>query len=188
MRTRLVTTAVVLGALAAAHGSAQAATATLDGKKTKKLTATFSPAPQSHDSDLVTDAAKSNVDRTTCAAPRCERLPFVFKPAKGVKGGMAFTVAWSVPGEDIDLYVAEIAKDGSSAGEVAHCGASAGTSERLQLSSSDFKPGKKYALIADFYRSTGGKVTATVTFPGTTAIKTTAPSTVDGVVPINCGL
>ena len=189
MQIRFVATLAVAGGLVLSHTGAQAAgTPTLDGKKTKTLSTTFTPTPQSHDSDLITDQVKSSTDRTMCTAPRCGWMPFVFKPAKGVKGGMAFTITWSVPGEDIDLYVAEVAKDGSSGGEVAHCGASAGTSERIQLSSSDFKAGKKYALIADFYRSTGGKVTATIAFPGTTSIKTTAPSTVDGALPINCGL
>jgi len=189
MKIRALATLAVVAAFALSHTGAQAAgVRTLDGKKTKTLTATFTPAPNSHDADLVTDSLKSDVDRTQCAPPRCGFLPFVFLPAKGVKGGVAFTITWSTPGEDIDLYVAAIGKDGTSDGEVAHCGASAGTSERIQLTSRDFKPGKKYALIADFYRTTGGKVTATVAFPGTTAIKKSAPAAVDSVLPTNCGL
>jgi hypothetical protein len=189
MKIRVLAAVGVAGALALSHSGAQAAAVpVLDGKKTKKLSVTFTPAPQAHDSDFFTDSLKANADRTNCTAPRCGWLPFVFKPAKGVKGGVAFTLTWSAPGEDMDLYVVEVAKDGTSGGQLADCGAAAGSSERIQLSSSDFKPGKKYALLADFYRSTGGKVTATVAFPGTTPIKSTVPGPLDSVQSVNCGL
>ena len=58
------------------------------------------------------------------------------------------------------------------------------------MSGSSFKPGRTYALVADFYRATGtDKVTATVAFPGTTQFKTTVPASVDPkLVKENCGL
>lgn len=185
MKTRLIAAATLAGALALALPSAQAGTAVLDGKKVTKLTVEATPAAQSNDKDL---ASLSGPERVACTAPRCVRLPFVFKPAKGVKGNLAFVASWAAPVEDYDLYVAEIAKDGS-ASEVAHCGAAAGTSEKIELATDAFKSGKTYALIIDFYRASGAqKVTGTVSFPGTAGIKATVPSQVDGTQPVNCGL
>ena len=185
---RPVVGVALLASLAVAHSGAQAATPpTLDGKKVKTLTATFSPKQQDNDADI---ASITSSDRTECAATRCGRLPFVFKPAKGVKGNVAFTINWSVPGQDFDLYVAEIAKDGSYS-QLESCGTFAGTSEKIQLPGSDFKPGKKYALVADYYRATGtDKLTATVAFPGDAHIATTVPAAAeDGSgFKVDCGL
>ena len=187
MKTRLVTAATIAGALALSLSGAQAATPTLDGKKVKTLSASFTPAPQDNDAAAATDQAPGAAERVACAAPRCGRVPFVYKPAKGVKGGVSFKISWSLPGEDMDLYVAEIAKDGS-ASLIASCGASAGTSEQLLVDSSAFKSGKTYALVADFYRATGRSVTATVSLPGAVNNKSTAPAAIDDVLPTNCGL
>ena len=186
MKTRLVTATVLAGALALSVSGAQAATPVLDGKKVKTLTLKSTPTAQDNDSDLVTGLA-GGPERVACAAPRCARLPFVFKPAKGVTGNVAFTTSWSVPAEDMDLYVAQVLKDGS-ASEIAHCGASVGTGEKIVLPASTFKPGKTYALIVDFYRATGQSVTSTVSFPGSAAVSSTVPADVDDLQPTNCGL
>ena len=185
MKTRLIAAAGLAGALALALPSAQAGTAVLDGKKVQKLTLEASPTAQSNDKDL---ASLSGPERVACTAPRCARLPFVYKPAKGVTGNLAFVASWSIPAEDYDLYVAELAKDGS-ASEIAHCGAAAGTSEKIELAPDAFKAGKTYALIIDFYRSSGTqKVTGTVSFPGSAGVKSTVPAAVDSQQPINCSL
>jgi hypothetical protein len=188
VKVRLVTATVLAGGLVASMSGAHAGGApVLDGKKVTSITTTFSPAAQDHDGDLVTDqVAKTN--RDDCKDARCGRLNFMFKPAKGVKGNLKFTINWTVPVEDFDLYVAEVAKDGS-ASDIGHCGGSAGTSEQVNLDSSAFKTGKTYVLIADYYRATGSdKVTATVAFPAASTAKTTIPATVDGLEPVNCGL
>jgi hypothetical protein len=186
VKIRLITAAVVAGGLVASMSGAEAAVKTLDGAKTKTLTATFTPTAQDNDSDLVTGLA-GGPERVACAAPRCARLPFLYKPAKGVKGPLSFKLTWSVPAEDMDLYVAELDKRGEAT-ELAHCGASAGTSEQLLVDASTFKSGKTYALIADFYRATGSAVTATVSLPGAVTNKAVVPDAVDSLQPTNCGL
>lgn len=187
MKLRLLTAAALVGALAFSVAGAEAGTAVLDGKKVKTLTMVSTPTAQDNDADFVTGQT-GGPERVACAAPRCARLPFVFKPAKGVKGNLAFTIQWSLPVEDYDLYVAEIAKDGS-ASQIETCGTFAGTSEKVELSSDTFKSGKTYALIVDFYRVTGAqKVTSTVSFPGSAGIKSTVPAQVDDLQTTNCGL
>lgn len=188
MKVRLVTAATIVGALALSMSGAQAAPAkVLDGKKVKVLTLKAVGAPQDHDSAFVTGSAGLDPERVECAMPRCARMDFVYKPAKGVRGDLAFAANWTVPAADIDLYVAEIAKDGS-ASELASCGASVGTSEKIFLDRTNFKPGKRYAVIVDFYRTANEAVTATVTMPGTNTVKATAPAAVDDNQKVNCGL
>ena len=186
MKNRLIAAAGLAGALVVALPSAQAGTAVLDGKKVTTLTMESTPTAQTHDETFVTELP-GGPERVSCTGTRCARLPFVFKPAKGVTGNLAFTIAWSVPVEDYDLYVAEIAKDGSAT-EIAHCGTSGGTTEKLELGSDAFKSGKTYALIVDFYRSVGQKVTSKISFPGSAGIKQTVPAAVDSLQPTNCGL
>lgn len=193
MNVRLVLVPAVVGGLLVGTLGASAAPRTLDGKRVKTLTATYTPAPQDNDADLVagqfagTPVPVAPGERVACKAPRCARLEFVYLPAKGVKGGLAFQTTWSTPGTDVDLYVAEIAKDGT-ASEIAHCGATAGTSEKIFLAGSNFRPGRKYAVITDFYRVLSDKVTTQVSFPGKDMLKTTVPSQADAFLGANCGL
>lgn len=187
MRKRLVLTAAVLSAAAVALPSASAATTpVLDGRKVKSLTLKATSTLQDHDSDFVTGLT-GGPERVDCQAPRCAKLPFVYKPAKGVRGGLAFSISWTVPGSDMDLYVAEIGKQGNT--QIATCGASAGTSEKIYLEPGSLRPGRTYALIVDFYRTPGEAVTGSVTFPGKNDVATDVPASIDGkVVSINCGL
>lgn len=187
MKIRLLTAAAVTGVLTLATVGAHAATPVLDGKKVKVLTLTTVAAPQDHDADLVTGSLGTGPARVSCVAPRCARLPFRYQPAKGVTGNVAFLLTWTVPVADIDLYVAEIGKDGSST-QLAGCGASFGTSEKIYLPAASFKPGKTYALIADFYRTVNETVKASVTMPGSSAMKTTVPANVDNLQKVNCGM
>ena len=185
MRTRLTFTAAAVAALALAAPAALAspAPATLDGKKITKLTLEATTTAQTHDETFVTEQAVP-ADRMQCDKPRCAVLPFVYKPAKGVKGDVAFTVTWGSPGSDFDLYVVSIDKNGRT--KLASCGGSTGSSEKVFLTADSFKPGKTYGLLVDFYRTPGEKVTGTVEMPGANTVKTTVPSAVDAFGPVNC--
>jgi hypothetical protein len=186
MRKRLVLAAAAFSAVALAVPAALASsTPVLDGKKTTKLTLNATAPMQDNDADLVTDSATHN-DRMACGPARCAVLPFVYKPAKGVKGDVAFTLTWTVPASDFDLYVVSIGKDGRT--DMGHCAGSGGTSEKVFLTADNFKAGKTYGLLADFYRTPGEKVTGTVEMPGTNTIATTVPSAVDSIQGINCTL
>ncbi|MFN2523971.1 MAG: hypothetical protein ABR614_11750, partial [Mycobacteriales bacterium] len=174
MRTRLALTAAVAGAVALVAPSALAASGppVLDGKKVKELKLDAAAGPQTHDESLATGFATGE-DRMQCGPERCAVLPFVYKPAKGVKGDVLFSINWNTPGSDFDLYVVQIDKNGRT--KVGSCGGSAGLSEKVFLSADNFKPGKTYGLLADFYRTPGEKVTGSVTMPASNTIKTTVP-------------
>ncbi|MCW2735640.1 hypothetical protein [Nocardioides sp.] len=185
MRNRLVLAAAALSALALAAPAALAgpATPTLDGKKTTKLTVSLAGGLQDNDKDA---ADLSGADRADCAAPRCGVLKFVFKPAAGVKADTLFNIKWTNPASDIDLYVAEVGKSGMS--DVAHCGGIGNTSETVFIPAGTFKPGKTYALVADFFRSVNETVTGTVTMPAA-APSAPVPAAADSAVyPVNCTL
>lgn len=186
MKTRLVTATALVGAVAAFAGSASAAPApVLDGKKTKVLTLKATGAAQSNDTSLVTGSAGLDGERVECAPPRCARMDFTYKPAKGVKGDVMFEATWTNPASDVDLYVAALDKSGFPT-QIGSCGSSIGTSEKVFLDASSFKSGKKYALIVDFYRTANEAVTATATMPGTNTIGTTVPAAADDALLLNC--
>ena len=177
MQIRLATAAVLIGVLAASASGAQAAgPKVLDGKKVKVLTLTAAAGLQDHDSDNVTELkdALNPGDRADCAPPRCAKLLFVYKPAKGVKGNVAFDLTWTNVASDFDLYVASIERDGTAT-TMDQCGGSGGSHEKVYLDASNFKAGKTYALVADFYRSVNDTVTGHVTMPGADQVKKTAP-------------
>lgn len=187
MRKRLVLTAAAFSALVVAVPSALAAPApVLDGKKTTKLTLTAPAGAQTHDETLVTGVATGE-DRMQCAADRCAVLPFVYQPAKGVKGDVLFTLTWGTPGADFDLYAVAIEKDGSRT-KLGSCGGSTGTSEKVFMTADNFKAGKTYALLADFYRTPGEKVTGTVQMPADSSIPATVPAAADEFALVNCTL
>jgi hypothetical protein len=195
MNVRHVLVPALLGALLAGTVSASAATPTLDGKKVKVLTATYTPEAQDHDSDQVTDAlgevpapvpGATDGDKVSCSTPRCGRLVFVYKPAKRVSGGVMVETTWSLLADDIDLYVAEIAKDGSAT-KVAGCATTGGTSEKVYLAPGTLRPGKKYAIVTDFFRVVSDTVTTRVSFPGTDTTKAPVPAGVNQFLGVNCG-
>jgi hypothetical protein len=178
MRARIPVIVAAAAALLAAI-PANAATKTLDGKKTKVLTFKDVVAKaQDNDRDVVSAA-----DRTSCAAPRCARFTFRYLPAKGVrKGPFSVRIAWTLPVEDYDLYVVQ-----DNAGEVAQCGAGAGTSETAVIPTP--VPGHRYTVIVDHFRALPDTVTVNVAFPATAKVATAVPSNVDDKVePINCGI
>jgi hypothetical protein len=187
MRKRLILTAAAFSAMVVAVPAALAApTPVLDGKKTTKLTLTATAGAQTHDESLVTGFATGE-DRMQCAADRCAVLPFVYKPAAGVKGDVMFTLTWGTPGADFDLYAVAIEKDGSRT-KLGSCGGSAGTSEKVFMTADTFKAGKTYALLADFYRTPGEKITGTVEMPAQSSIPSTVPADVDELALVNCTL
>lgn len=192
MKARLVLVPVLAGALAVMTTGAGAATPkTLDGKKVKKLTLVASGGTQDHDETNVTEALDAP-DRADCAPPRCAKLPFVWKPAKGVKGDVMFTITWSNPATDYDLYVAEVARDGSTSTlDGQSCGGTGGTSEKVFVTKDKFKPGKTYAMVVDFYRSVNDTVNGTVEMGVPSTIKHPVPDQYDGQFPgtlfkVNC--
>jgi hypothetical protein len=189
MRVRPLIAAAAVAVIAATI-PAQAATPTLDGKKVKTLTFKGTTTPQSNDVDLVTDVAAAGPmpvrpdDYMHCPATRCFTWKFLYKPAKGVRSGpVSVKLAWTIPVQDIDLYVFD-AKTGGDAG---HCGASAGTSETVTIDPAT--PGHTYYVVADQYRSVPDTVTATVQFPAAkfTPQVSQAPSDAEGF-PVACGL
>jgi hypothetical protein len=188
VKTRVLLCSAIAAGLLAGVPGAEAATPTLDGKKTKTLSFTAVAAPQANDV-TATQNDLDGVERVTCSPPLCASFDFVYKPAKGVKAiGLAFESSWTVPvGVDIDFYVAAVDKRGDAT-EIASCGASAGNRERIYLPASDFKSGKKYRMIAYFYRAANETVTTKVTFNGANEVPATVPSDAEAAAPINCGL
>ena len=187
MKVRLATAAVLLGVLAAGTPGAQAANPVLDGKKIKVLSLTASGGLQSNDKD---QAQLKTPDRADCAAPRCARLPFTYKPAKGVNGDLMFTVTWTNPASDIDLYAGEVGKDGSTT-TIDSCGGTGTASEKVFVPAASLKSGKTYVLVVDWFRSLNETAKATVQIGVPSSIKATVPPQYDGKVPgtlfkVNC--
>jgi uncharacterized protein YjiK len=179
MRVRhLLALATAALAVATAVPTHAAGIATLDGKKVRKIVRTASGGLQANDADT---ASIDDVNRADCAMPRCYRLDFVYQPAPGVKGNVLFKITWTNPASDYDLYVTT-----DKRGQLAHCGGPGGLGEQLVLSGKSLKPGKRYSLVADFFRSVNDKVTATVEFPTATAAGTAVPAAADTIFPANC--
>jgi hypothetical protein len=189
MRARLVLLPVLVAGLVLSLSGAEAATKALDGKKVKSLAWTVVGAPQDNDPSLATDQLPGgDSERVHCAPPRCAILPFGYVPAKGVKPAkdLAFEAAWSTPGADIDLYVAEIDKYGDLT-EIDHCGAGVGSSEKVWIPGTEFKAGRKYAVVVDFYRTVNESVKVTALWNGPNTMTTTIPAQADAVAGQNCG-
>jgi hypothetical protein len=190
MRYRLMLAAGATAAVAAAALPSHAAgTPVLDGKKTKALSFKLASSPQTNDVNLVTDLTDlatttpvSRPDMANCPSTRCLSYSFVYKPAKHVKSGpFSVKIAWTIPGQDYDLYLIE------NGVEVGHCGASGGTSEVVVLDTP--LKGKTYKVVVDEYRAAPDTVTGAVSFPAADKIGTTAPSQFDdNGFPTNCGL
>jgi hypothetical protein len=186
MRSRLVLAVAALSAIAVTAPAALAGPAApvMDGKKVKKLTLSAMTTAQSNDTILATEVVNGS-ERMSCDATKCAVLPFVYKPAKGVKGDVMFTINWATPGSDFDLYAVSIDKNGDRT-QLGTCGGSVGQTEKVFLSSDNFKPGKTYALLAYFFRTPGEKLTGTVEMPGTNTIKSSVPADADEIALVNC--
>jgi hypothetical protein len=183
VKIRLIASAAVAAALALSMSGAEAATPTMDGKKVKALTMVGKGGLQTNDKDLVID----NPDRVGCTGARCGKLKFIYKPAKGVRGGLMLTSTWTNPLSDIDLYLARVEKNGTLT-DVAHCGGSAGTKEKVYVAPALLSSGRTYVMVADYYRSINDTVTSKVEINVPTTIKQTMPSAADGPTYFNCTL
>ena len=188
MNVRLLAVAAVVSGLVLSTAGAQAAPRTLDGRTVKTLTMTANGGLQSNDKDQaqLLDAP----DRADCAPPRCSRLPFVYKPARGVRGDLMFTVTWTNRASDIDLYVGEVNRDGSTT-TVDSCGGVGTTSEKVFVPAGSLRPGRTYVLVVDWFRSINETATAKVQIGVPSTIKTTVPTRYDGQAPgtlfkVNC--
>ncbi len=181
MPRRLLTTVLLVGAIAVGSSGAQAATPTMDGKKVKALRVTATSGIEEHDKDL----AGSSSEPVECGKPRCVRLPFVYQPAKGVKGGLMFTATWKTPGTDIDLFVGEVDKKGRTT-LVTSCASSGPPSEKVYLAPSQLRPGRTYVMVLDFFRAVNETVEGKVEINVPSSVKTTVPAKVDGLKKINC--
>lgn len=183
MKTRLVTATVLAGALAVSVGGASAADPTLDGVKTKVLEVTASAATQSHDSN---QAAVTAPDVVNCkAGTECSVITFKYVPAKGIKGDLMTKATWSNPASDVDLYFAEVNKDGTRT-EIANCASAGGPSESLFVPADALKVGKTYAVVSYFFRSVAETVKSKVEINVPDSTKTTVPAAADTFASLNC--
>lgn len=187
MRYRPMVAIAAAAAIAAAM-PAQAAVKTLDGKKTKAISFSLKTSPQSNDVNAVSDQVPTStpVSRPAnindCPKTRCLRYTFKYAPAQGVKAGpFSVRIAWTIPGQDYDLYVV------TGGGDVGHCGASAGSSETVVIDIP--QRNKTYTVIVDQFRAAPDTIKGSITFPAKNAIGSTAPGDPDGSgIPVNCGL
>lgn len=175
MKPRILLSAVVAAVLVVGVSGAEAAPKTLDGKKVKKLSVTASGGAQDNDAwtayDVVATADEGTADQLPaqaqrvapeeCGPPTCASLEFVYQPAKGVKGGLMFTATWSNPASDIDLFVMQIDKKGART-RIGSCGGAGTASEKAYLAPNELKPGRRYALVMQFFRSLNETATGTV--------------------------
>lgn len=189
MKLRLILAAALAAALAFTASGAQAAPPVLDGKKIKVLKLTAAGGLQTNDKDAV---ALSLPDKYDCPPERCKRLPFVYKPAKGVKGGVLLTATWANYASDIDLYLFEVQKNKTGV-DVGHCGGVGTTTEKVYVDSRTMRSGKTYVLLVDFFRSVNETVNAKVEINVPNTIKETVPEAYNGKFPgtlynVNCVL
>ncbi len=181
MKFRILTAAALTGALVLSISGAEAASPVMDGKKVKALKLVGKGGLQSNDKDFVLTSS----ERVDCKPPRCSILTFVYKPAKGVAGGLMLTANWGSPLSDIDLYLAEVSARGART-QAGVCGGSAGTTEKVYVGRSNLKSGKTYMLIVDYYRSINETVNAKVEINVPTTITNTVPAAAEAKTYYNC--
>ena len=155
----------------------------MDGKKVKVLTLTASGGLQDND----TERRPSADSKVECVMPKCARLTFVYKPAKGVTGGLMMTANWGNPLSDIDLYFGEIDKKGRTS-VIGACGGAGAPHEKVYAAASSLRSGHTYALIAYFARSINDTVTIKAEIGKPNSIGKTLPAQVDSLANTNCTL
>jgi hypothetical protein len=156
----------------------------------RRRTFALKSSPQTNDANLATDLVdlvkttpvSRPGDMSKCPKTRCLFYSFRYKPAKGVKPRpFSVKITWTIPGQDYDLYVLQ------AGGDVGHCGASAGTSEVVEVDS--VMPGRTYVVVVDQYRALPDTVKGTISFPAKDKVGNTAPPQPDTIgLPTNCGL
>ena len=168
MRTRLFAVAAAALALLP-FASSDAGGPVLDGQKRKTITWTGTMTPQQSVQTV------SGYDPTTCTPTDCAVKGFVFKPAKGVTGNLLFAIKWTVPVEDVDLFVID-----SKGAVVAQCAGFGGNGEALVVPMEDLKSGKSYTAVAHYFISAQDTLNGIIEFP--TAFASKPPPSVDPTV------
>ena len=181
MKFRILTAVALAGALVLSISGAEAATPVMDGKKVKVLKLSASPGVQDNTTTMV-----AGEDREYCTT-KCARLPFVYKPAKGVKGGLMFTATWTNLASDVDLTVVE--QSGKKVfTTVGGCNGAGRASEKVYLAPNQLKSGKTYVMIMYFFRSINETFDGKVEIGVPSTIPTTVPARADEVALVNCTL
>jgi hypothetical protein len=184
VKFRILAAVTVSAALALSLSGAEAATPVMDGKKVKVITIKGTGGQQLNDKDYASIGGPERVD---CQPPRCSKTKFVYKPAKGVRGGLLLTATWSKPVNDFDLYLGVLDKRGNVL-EVANCGGALSTNEKVYAAPGELKSGSTYVMIVDHYRSLNEAYTAKIEITVPNPIKTTGPAKVDELAFVNCTL
>jgi hypothetical protein len=186
MKIRVAAAIAAIAALVLSTSGADAGTPTMDGKKVKVLNFTANGGTQDHDSDAAT-ALLSSPDRSTCDPSRCVKVKFVYKPAKGAKGGLMITATWGKAAlSDYDLYLFELDKRGNGT-DVGHCGGAGTASEKVYAPPASLHSGRTYLVVVDFFRSVSDAVTGKIEMGVPSSMKSTVPAKADeAAYPINC--
>lgn len=164
MRAALAAAFVVTAALAVPNAGA-AGTPVLDGKKFKTLTIIQESPPGAS----ALDPTPAQV--AACKVPACARLPFVYRPAKGVTAPLTVTERNFYAGlGDADLYLLQ----GTTI--VASCTGTFSNKRHLTLAPSALKPGTTYTAVMYYSHSIGESTSMTVDLPGK---KAPGPAEVD---------
>lgn len=181
MKIRLVLVAALAGGLLASVSGAQAAPPVLDGKKVKVLTKTgVGPATTAHPVSFDEIACEDDT--------KCLRLPFVYAPAKGVKGDLLFTATWTNPAADFDVYIIETNPKNKAESVVGRCASALTTSEKVFLPASSLRPGRHYRMVVGYYLPLGDTVKTKVQIAVPSTIPNTVPAQADEVHRTNCTL
>ncbi|MCA1822838.1 MAG: hypothetical protein ABR520_06780 [Mycobacteriales bacterium] len=153
MRTRVaaaVAATLALLPIAQSHAGGPV----LDGKKRTKIEWTGTMTPQQNVTTVM------GYDPTTCTPADCAVKGFVFKPAKGVTGNILFAIKWTIPNEDVDLFIID-----AKGGIVAQCAGFGGTGEALILPQDTLVAGKSYQAVAHYFLTAQDTVKGIVEFP-----------------------
>lgn len=158
IRRRLITAAIaatVAGVLApvAAHADK---TPVLDGKKT-----TMVETHQSATRAAPAPSGPTDAQVVQCSPAECDRMPFIYKPAKGVKSDLGLTAYWYWPETTrVDLFLL------SGSTILARCVDKVGNTRHLVYPAKQLKPGKVYtALMYYSYSATNDDVHLRATLP-----------------------
>ena len=185
MKFRLITAAALAGGLLLSISGAEAAAPVMDGKRVKTINLKANGGLQSYDKESATLNGPEAVD---CKPPRCTRVPFVYKPAKGVKGGLMFSISWSNPASDFDLYVASVDAKGRNT-EIASCAFMGTRSSKTYVAASTLRSGRTYVAVIGHFRSINDVATGKVELTPKNSVPTTIPAKADdAVAPMNCQL
>lgn len=155
MKRTPLAAALVVGAVALVAPHAVAGPPVLDGKKVINL-----KVQQESPTDAVGVQDPSTADVAACDIPRCGRIDFVYRPAKGVTAALSVRhKQFYIGTTDTDLYLL----DGQTV--VASCTGYVSNARYLQVPASKLKPGRTYTAVMYFSHSTGETVRMDVDLP-----------------------